>query len=307
MFEAIEAGPFILWTHLLFLLAGIWLSSEFFFRLAERANLSLQALRDNAWWYMIAFLLGGRGVAMVAEYRVYLRDPLRTMILWDGNFSFFGGAIGVAVVLFYATRMARATFLQWLDVLLPATTFGLAFDWLGKFAAGLSYGRPTDLPWGVIYDAINVRYTIPIHPVQLYYAFAYLALTFALLVVRKRARRAGAETLVGIVAAALLIIFFELFRGDFAIPVLMTYVDFFLLLLLFAGLGVFATLELRFSQRIIIAYEATVAVLFAGYLIVRPWLPFASVELRFSQLLAVVALLAIVVYVIVHRQRYPHL
>jgi prolipoprotein diacylglyceryltransferase len=216
-------------------------------------------------------------------------------------------AVGIVVVLYITRRTSRTTFLQWLDVLLPATTFGLSFDWLGKFFAGHAYGRPTDVFWGVTYDAFNVRFAVPIHPVQLYYAAFFFLLTFLLLIVRKNAKRAGAETLFGIVLAAIATFFLESFRGDFGIPVFATQLDLVLLVLLFLSLGVFAAVEIRLPQRIVIGYELITTILCAAYLFIRPWLPFASFELRFSQLLSILALLGTVVYVVVHRRRHPHL
>lgn len=309
MFEAFQLGPFIFWTHLLFLLIAIWLSTEFFFRLTQSAGLSLQVFRDDAPWFLLGAILGGRLFAIIEQYQVYLRwdDPFRFLFLHDGNFSFLGMSVGIAVVLYLLRRTSRTTFLQWLDVLLPAATFGLAFDWLGKFAAGQAYGRPTDMFWGVTYDAMNVRFAVPIHPVQLYYASFYLVLSFLLLIVRKHARRAGAETLVGIVVAALVTFGFEYFRGDFSIPVYATQLDFLMLLLLFTSLGIFAAVELNLSQRMVILYESLTTLLCATYLFIRPWLPFETFELRFSQLLSTLALLGAVVYVVVHRRRHPHL
>lgn len=309
MFEAFQLGPFIIWTHLLFLVIAIWLSTEFFFRLAQSAGLSLQPFRDHAFWYLTGAILGGRMFAVIEQYRLYLKpdDPFRIFFLHDGHFSFLGMAFGIVIVLYVTQRSSRTTFLQWLDVLLPATTFGLSFDWLGKFAAGQAYGRPTDLFWGVTYDAINVRFAVPIHPVQLYYALFYFLLTFLLLIVRKHARRAGAETLAGIVVAAVATFFFEAFRGDFGIPVFATQLDLFLLFLLFVSLGIFAAVELNLSQRLVIICEAVTTVLCAGYLFLRPSLPFDTFELRFSQLIALLALLGSVVYVVVHRRRHPHL
>ncbi len=309
MFDAFPLGPFLFWTHLLFLLLAVWLGSEFFFRLAQSAGLSLQPFRDHAVWYLVGAVLGGRLFAVIEQYRVYIRldDLFRVFFLHDGNFSFLGMAIGIAVVLYITRRASRTTFLQWLDVLLPATTFGLAFDWLGRFASGNAYGRPTDHFWGVTYDAMNVRFAVPIHPVQLYYAVFFLCLTFLLLVVRKHAKRAGAETLVGIVLASVATFFLEYFRGDLGIPVFATKLDFTLLLLLFLSLGVFAAIEIRMSQRIMIIYEGTVTLFCAAYLLLRAWLPFEPFELRFSQLLSILALLATVVYVVVHRHRHPHL
>lgn len=307
MFQAFPLGPFLIWTSVVFLLLGIWISTEFFLRLASTANLSLQHFREHVWWYLFAFLLGGRFFAVVSQYRVYLNDFFRIFVIWDGGFSFLGGAIGIGIVLFWATRTHRATFLQWLDVLLPATMLGSVFSWLGLFFAGHAYGKPTDVFWAVTYDSIAVRYAVPIHPVQLYEALFLLLLTFLLLIIRKYSKRAGTETLVGIIAASVGTFVLEYFRGDFTIPVFATTLDFVILLSLFVSLGVFAIVEIWLSPRMLVLFEGVLLLVFGGYAVVRGKLPFETHELRFSQFLAVLSLLATIVYVVVHRRRYPHL
>ncbi|MBT4119369.1 MAG: hypothetical protein HOG89_00070 [Candidatus Peribacter sp.] len=307
MFESFSIGPAIIWTRVIFLLLGVWLASEFFLRLAGGANLSLQHFKERAPQFLLAFIGFGRFFAIISQYKIFLRDPVRIFIFWDGTFSFMGAALGIGFVLYWYTRTHRSTYLQWLDVLLPAAIFGSAFDWFGKFAAGQAYGKPTDMPWGVTYDTMGVRYTVPIHPVQLYYAFTFLALTFLLLVIRKQASRAGSETFFGIFLASIATFFFEYFRGDFSIPVFATRMDFFVLTLLFASLGIFAAVELKLTQKALLYYEAVLIGVFGGYMIARRWLPFATFEMRFSQFLAILSFLAVVVYVVVHRRKYPHL
>ena len=307
MFEAFQIGPFYVWTRLAFLLIGIWLFVEFFLRLAQSANLSLQHFQQRSLWYVAAFVLGGRILAVLAEYRVYWKDPLRTFVLWDGNFSFLGAAVGIGVVLYIVTRGHRAIFLHWLDALVPATTLGLVFYWLGAFFSGTAYGSPTDMFWAVTYDAMNVRYTVPIHPVQLYYALFYFFLTFLLLVIRQKSKQVGAETLSGILIASVGTFFFESFRGDFSIPVFATKLDFFILVVLFISLGVFAAIEMKLTEKGFFIYELILGVLSTAYIFARPWLDFETYELRFSQLLAVLTLLGTIVYVVVQRKRYPYL
>src|SRR3989338_8631303 len=307
MFEAFEFGPFILWTHAVFLIIGSWLAIEFFLRLAERVNLPLHHFQEHACGYIAAFLCGGRLAAVLVDYHIYTQDFWRVFVVWDGGFSFLGSAVGVGVLLFLVTRQSSATFLQWLDVLSPAAMFGWGFDWLGRFAAGQSYGRPTDLPWGVTYDAMSVRYTVPVHPVQLYYAASFCSLTFLLLIVRKISRRAGAETLVGITFAAVITMLFETFRGDFGIPVFATKFDFLVLVLLFFSLSLVAVFQQWMSHRALLCYVGALILCSLGYALVRPWFQFATMELRFSQFLAVLVLLASIVYVVVHRRRYPYL
>lgn len=307
MFEAFQFGPVTIWLRLTFLLVGTWLSAEFLFRLASSANLSLQSLKDDAKWHLLAFILVGRIIAIVGQYQTYAKHLLRMFVIWDGNFSFLGGAIGIALVLFWSSRNQRVTFLQWLDVLLPATTFGLAFDWFGMFLSAQAYGKPTNVPWGVVMDTFNVRYTVPIHPVQLYYAFTYFALTFVLLLIRRYSKRAGAETLIGIILAAAGVFFLEFLRGDFSIPVFAKLTDFVFLGCLFGSLGVLALIEQKLSERANAIYGGIVAILTLAYVFGRTWLDLPQYQLRFSQVLAVLALLATVVYVVVHRRKYPHL
>lgn len=307
MFEAFQFGPVTVWLRPVFLLIGLWVSSEFFFRLSTSAGLSLQSVKDDAKWHLVAFFVFGRLLAVVGNYQAYTRDLLRIFIVWDGGFSFLGGAVGIALVLFWSTRRQRTTFLQWLDVLLPATTLGLGFDWVGMFLSAQAYGKPTNLPWGVVFETFNVRYTVPIEPVQLYYALFYFILTFVLLLIRKSSKRAGAETLFGVIAASLAIFFLEFHRGDFGIPVFAMLTDFIFLACLFGSLGVLAVIEQRLSERSNTFYGSAVAVLTLAYVIARPWIDLAQYQLRFSQLLSILALLGTVVYVVVHRRKYPHL
>ncbi|MCK5018845.1 MAG: prolipoprotein diacylglyceryl transferase [Candidatus Peribacteraceae bacterium] len=307
MFEAFSIGPFLVWTNVIFLLLGIWLSTEFFLRLANSANLSVVHFKEHALKYLISFIIMGRVVSILANYRIYIKDPLRVFIVWDGGFSFLGGAIGIGLVLYLITRMQRTTFLQWLDVLLPAATFGLMFEWLGKFFAGRAYGMPTDMFWGVTYDTIGVRYVVPIHPVQLYYAFFFFVLTFLLLLVRKHSKRAGSETLFGILLAAGMTFFFEYFRGDFTIPVFATRLDMIVLLCMFISLGLFAAFDISLPTSLLAVSQFLLIFIFGGYLIARNWLPYPTFELRFSQFLSLLAALAVIDYVFVHRRKFPHL
>lgn len=306
MFQAFEVGPFLLWTRLIFILLGIWLSAEFFLRISDSASLSLQHFRDHGLSYVVAFVLGGRATAILADYRGYVSDPLYALYLNDGNFSYLGGAIGIGVVLYFATRGHRTTFLQWLDSLLPAATLGLVFSWLGSFFAGDAYGKPTDMFWGVIYDSASVRYTIPLHPVQVYYALFYFFLTFLLLIIRKRSKRVGTETLFGIAIACIGTFVLESYRGDFSIPIFATILDFSVLTFLFISLGVFALIEHRINKTVSLGYELLLLASTVGYMFARPHLDFEPFELRLSQMLAVLALLVTVVYVVIERRRHPY-
>ena len=309
MFEAFQLGPFLFRSHLLFLLLGVWLASELFLRLAVAEGLPVAHFLRRAPFYLLAFLLGGRILAVLLLYRAYLQDPFRIFVFWDGGFTFIGGCIGVGILLFLSTFRERGTtFLQWLDALMPAVMLGESLDWLGRFFGNLSYGKPTDVFFGITVESMAVRYTVPIHPVQLYYAAYFLGVTYLLLRLRKReSGRAGFVTLVSILASAFAVLLFESFRGDFAITVFAKLSDFFFLAALFASLGMVAVLEQRLSPRYSIMNSVGMGLGTAAYILLRPWIAVASIEWRFSQFLTVLAVIGTVVYVVVHRWKYPHL
>ena len=88
-------------------------------------------------------------------------------------FLFVGLLIGADAVLLLIYRRHRPTSLM-LDRVALASILGLIVLALGQFAAGVHYGAPTVLPWG-----INL-WGIRRHPVQLYEATALAAVLVTL-------------------------------------------------------------------------------------------------------------------------------
>ncbi len=317
MFEAFQIGPFLFRSHILFLLIGIWLASELLFRITKKEGLRISLFLNDGHWYVLSFLIGGRLLAMMLLYRVYLQNPARILIFWDGSFSVVGGCMGIATVLFMRTLKRREPFLKWLDVLMPPMALLMAFEWFGRFLGAVSYGKPTNVPWGMIQSAMHVRYTVPVHPTQLYYALWFLGVTLILLMLHKRRFEAvmqpsvrlrfGMPTLVGVILSALAVVIFESFRGDFAVMVFAKWSDFLFLGVLFASLGIIAAFEKKVSTRYSLANSILVGFGTVAYIALRPYIPASSIEWRFSQFLAVLAMLAVVVYVVAHRWKYPRL
>jgi len=306
MFEAFQFGPLLFRSHTFLLLVGLWLGMELFFRYAARDGLHVGLFLQKGLQFLLSFLLGGRLLGVLLLYRVYMQDPMRILIVWDGVFNIVGGLIGLGIALYIFTLNQRGAFLRWMDAFLPASTVILGFEWFGRFLGSLSYGKPTDMPWGVTVESIGVRYTVPIHPVQLYYALFFFALAFLLLVLKKR-RAAGIVTIVGVVVGCVGVLLIESLRGDFAVTVFAKLSDFAFLALLFISLGTIAVFERKISHRYSIINSILVGIGTMTYLLLRPWITVASVEWRFSQFLAVLAMIATVVYVVMHRWKYPQL
>lgn len=95
------------------------------------------------------------------------------------GFASHGAAIGIPIALyFYAKKHLKKSWLFILDRLGIMVALAGFFIRLGNFFNSEIYGKPTGSTFGVIFKRAGE--TLPSHPTQLYEAFSYLALFFAL-------------------------------------------------------------------------------------------------------------------------------
>ncbi len=162
----------------------------------------------------IAGILGAR-IWFVIEYRAGFPDPRAGLGAWlakaadldVGGAVWFGGlALAVAAMLLHARR-CRVGLLPWADAAAPAVLAAMAVGRIGCLANGCCFGRPTDLPWGIVHGAAHV------HPTQVYESIACAILAF--LVARVPAGRGAAAgwALLGYAAWRFAN---EILRGDYA-------------------------------------------------------------------------------------------
>jgi phosphatidylglycerol:prolipoprotein diacylglycerol transferase len=126
-------------------------------------------------------LLGGRlGHVLFYDPLHYLSQPLNILAVWKGGMSFHGGLIGsiLAIVLF--ARRVGANPWSVLDSCAAAVPIGLFFGRLANFINGELWGRPTTVPWGMVFPFREAG-DIERHPSQLYEAFFEGLVVFAVL------------------------------------------------------------------------------------------------------------------------------
>ena len=136
---------------------------------------------------VVGTLFGGRlGYCLLYDWETTLRDPLSVIAFWRGGIegmASHGGMVGIALAIWIFAYRNRFKLWPILDNLCVWVTPGLFFGRVANFINGELWGRPTDVPWGVIFpDArwIDGR-MVPRHPSQLYEALLEGLLLFVLL------------------------------------------------------------------------------------------------------------------------------
>jgi len=164
-------------------------------------------------WITLGIILGGRlGYVLFYNFPHFAAHPVAIFELWTGGMSFHGGVLGciVATILFGLRR--GLSILSLGDVTTAVAPIGLFLGRLANFINGELWGRPTDVPWALVFPNEG---PVPRHPSQLYEAALeglLLLLVLGVLV------RLGALKRPGLVSAAAAIgygvarIFCEFFR-----------------------------------------------------------------------------------------------
>nr|WP_156405321.1 prolipoprotein diacylglyceryl transferase [Sphingomonas sp. Root710] len=167
---ALDLGLLQIHWYSLAYIAGILLGWYYLTRLIAQPNapMARRHADDFVFYATIGILVGGR-LAYVLFYQPdILRNPIDILKLWQGGMSFHGGAAGVSLGILY---MARKYGLNWLrihDYIACCVPFGLFFGRIANFVNGELWGRPTDVPWAIIFP--NAPGGDPRHPSQLYEA-----------------------------------------------------------------------------------------------------------------------------------------
>lgn len=118
---------------------------------------------------MLGVILGGRlGYVLFYNLPYYLSHPLQIFAVWEGGMSFHGGALGVIIAGYIFVRKHKLSFGAMADAITPLICVGLGLGRIGNFINGELWGKPTTLPWGMVFPEAG---DLPRHPSQLYEMF----------------------------------------------------------------------------------------------------------------------------------------
>ncbi|HHP7235313.1 MAG TPA: prolipoprotein diacylglyceryl transferase [Desulfobacterales bacterium] len=224
-----------------------------------RFEISREHVQTLITYMMLGVIIGGRlGYVLFYNFSYYWKHPLEIFLPFDfsdgvrftgiSGMSFHGGLVCVILFAWLYCRKAGISFLQAVDLFMPAIPLGYTFGRIGNFINGELYGRFTDAPIGMIFPAAPGNQLR--HPSQLYEAFFEGIVLFALLwILRKRLETAGATLAIYLLGYGTVRFFIEFFREPDAhlgfVVFSLSMGQVLCLLMIFAGAGLYGFLHRR--------------------------------------------------------------
>lgn len=216
-------------------------------RRAKRAGLDPNSMIDLALVALCSGVIGARLFFVIENFKSKFSGPgglIEAVKIWDGGLVFYGGFLAAAASIILFVRARKLSLLKTLDTIAAAGMIGLAFGRMGCYLNGCCFGRPTGLPWAVVFPADSFAYTTPVpsfillpaselanapaymkipeftllHPVQLYESFAALMLFVILDIYSDHKKRNGTVTLLVLTLYPILRFMLEFLRADTAVP-----------------------------------------------------------------------------------------
>ncbi|MEO1113371.1 MAG: prolipoprotein diacylglyceryl transferase [Pseudomonadota bacterium] len=171
----IEVGPFALRWYALAYIVGIILAWRYMRALVLNDRLwnggkrpSPVELDDFVLWGTLGIIIGGRlGYVLFYNPAYYLANPGEALAVWSGGMSFHGGFAGTVIaMILFAWRRGLPVWTLF-DLAGCAAPIGLFFGRMANFINAELWGRPTDVPWAMVFPGAGPE---PRHPSQLYEA-----------------------------------------------------------------------------------------------------------------------------------------
>jgi phosphatidylglycerol---prolipoprotein diacylglyceryl transferase len=167
---ALDLGFFKIRWYSLSYIAGIIFAWWYLVKLSRQPGSpwAQRHIDDFMFYATLGIILGGRlGYCLFYKPSI-LANPLEILRVWEGGMSLHGGFIGVLLAIWWFTRRNTLPILRVADYIACATPVGVGLARIANFVNGELWGRPTTLPWGIVFPGTGD--SVPRHPSQLYEA-----------------------------------------------------------------------------------------------------------------------------------------
>lgn len=200
-------GVDIAWYGLLIAI-GMMLGVLLAVKRSKDIGINEEIVYDIALWSIPAGVLGARIYYVIFNLDYYSADWSRVLQFREGGLAIHGGIIAGFIVGYLICQKNDVKFLAMADVVAPSMILGQAIGRWGNYFNQEAYGRPTDLPWAITVDGVNV------HPTFLYESIWNIFVMIWLIYYTKRKKTEGEVFFLYLILYSLGRVFIEGLRTD---------------------------------------------------------------------------------------------
>lgn len=185
---AFSAGPITIYWYGLAYVVGALLTAFVMWRTQKRWGLSITS--DDLSTVVVCVVFGliiGARLFYVLFYGngYYFEHPLEILAINQGGMSFHGGLVGGIIGGVIGCRILGLSAWTIADLAVIGAPLALCLGRCANFVNGELWGKPTDLPWGVVFESGG---DVARHPSQLYEALLEGVLLFIVMQLLSRKR-----------------------------------------------------------------------------------------------------------------------
>lgn len=185
---AFSAGPITIYWYGLAYVVGALLTAVVMWRTQKRWGLSITS--DDLSTVVVCVVFGliiGARLFYVLFYGngYYFEHPLEILAINQGGMSFHGGLVGGIIGGVIGCRILGLSAWTIADLAVIGAPLALCLGRCANFVNGELWGKPTDLPWGVVFESGG---DVARHPSQLYEALLEGVLLFIVMQLLSRKR-----------------------------------------------------------------------------------------------------------------------
>jgi len=165
---------------------------------AKKRGIKREDVMDLSFIIILCAIIGSRLLYVVTHLEEFKGRWLDTISPFQSTgeigipgLTMLGGVVLVLIAIVIFCRVKNIPLLRLCDVFAPSFGLGIFLTRIGCFSAGCCFGKPCELPWGIIFPLTSPAGTtlqgVHIHPTQLYSSlYGLIIMVVIILLDRKR-------------------------------------------------------------------------------------------------------------------------
>ena len=261
---ALEIGPIAIRWYGIFVALGFLTGLLYVQHRAHKSGFGGERASNLVFLGLIGGLIGARLFYVFTNWAHFRDVPLEILRLDQGGLVFYGGLIGGAITLVAACLISKIPMGFLADLLIPGLPLGHALGRIGCFLNGCCFGKPTrgfcavqygpDSPTARVHEYHELipaaAYApLPVFPVQLLAAACNVGIFVFLLWIERRLKFRGQLMGTYLVVYGFYRFLIEFLRGDYVHAGLLTPAQEVSLIMIPAGIALFAIARHRAGAR----------------------------------------------------------